>query len=49
MTSLSKEIGPLTGQGRPNLAPIPAVINLWAADICLVCRDQGWEFRTFLM
>ena len=30
-----------------------AVLNLWAAahwwaaDICLVGRDQGWEFRNF--
>jgi len=21
-----------------------AVLNLWAADMCLVGRDQGWEF-----
>ena len=28
----------------------PALLNLWAAaaDICLVGRDQGWEFRNCL-
>jgi len=26
----------------------PAVPNLWAADLCLVGRDQGWELRIFL-
>jgi len=24
-----------------------AVLNLWAADFCLVGRDQGWELRIF--
>ena len=25
-----------------------AVLNLWAADLFLVGRDQGWELRIFL-
>ena len=24
------------------------VLNWWAADLCLVGRDQGWELRIFL-
>ena len=36
------------------LSTIAAVLNLWAAahwwaaDLCLVGRDQGWELRIFL-
>jgi len=26
----------------------PAVLDLWAADLCLVGREQGWELRHFL-
>ena len=37
---------PRWGSLRRSLRPpSPAVLNLWAADLCSVGRDQGWELR----